>query len=104
PSAKYAFAFSSLRFSNGKTAILFSGIGEAMLSSESVRVTFGDPRRKKIEKLTANAKADKSKATMSVRFGQTGGLIGRTVALVVCFHLFPCLSFPGRAELPRPSL
>ena len=26
PSAKYAFAFSSLRFSNGKTAIDFSGI------------------------------------------------------------------------------
>ena len=75
-----------------------------MLSSESVRVTFGDPRRKKIVKLIANAKADKSKATMSVRFGQTGARIGRTVALVICFHLFPCPSFPGRAGLPRPSL
>ena len=75
-----------------------------MLSSESVRVTFGAPRRKKIEKLTANATADKSKATTSVRFGQTRALIGRTVALVVCFHLFPRPSFFGRAEFPRPSL
>src|SRR5215831_9849465 len=30
PSAKYAFAFSSLKFSKGKTAILFSGVAGAV--------------------------------------------------------------------------
>src|SRR6266487_3349957 len=102
PSAKYALALSSLRFSKGKTAIDFSGIVTG-LASEGPRLGEWTRQRRKIEKPTAKAAADKSKATTSTDFGQRGALIGR-IGAPACFHLFPRLSLSGRAGLPRPSL
>src|SRR6266480_1308222 len=102
PSAKYALALSSLRFSKGKTAIDFSGIA-AGLASEDPRLGEGTRQRRKIEKLTARTAANKSKAITSTDFGQRAALIGR-IGAPACFHLFPRLSLSGRAGLPRPSL
>src|SRR2546423_494279 len=51
----------------------------------------GISRCRKIEKPIANAKPNKSKTTKKTNFGQ------RT-ALIVCFHLFPRLSFSGCAR------
>src|SRR6476469_2495571 len=99
PSVRYALALSSLRFSNGNTAMLFSGTKVAGLERSVI-----DPRRKKRKKLMAKARADRSKVRNSNDFGHRGALIGRTDPSVVCFHLLPRLSFSGRAELPRPSL
>jgi phage terminase large subunit GpA-like protein len=47
PSAKYALALSSLRFSNGSTAMLFSAIGSppSAAFAEEERATAGEPRR-----------------------------------------------------------
>src|SRR6266487_3926712 len=106
PSAKYALAFSSLRFSNGRTAMLFSGTRTVALlavSSERGDVVGGDDARlKKTKELAIRATAATTKATTSKGFGHRGGLTGRTKA-GLCFHL-PRLSFSGTSRLPRPSL
>src|SRR5882724_1267477 len=105
PSAKYALALSSLRFSNGRTAMLLSGTRTAALlavSSERGDAVGDDARLKKIKELATRATADTTKATTSRGFGHRGGLTGRTTA-DLCFHL-PRLSFSGTCGLPRPSL
>src|SRR5436309_10172781 len=104
PSAKYAFALSSLRFSNGRTAMLFSGTRTVALlavSSERGDAVGDDARLKKIKELATRATADTTKATTSRGFGHRG-LTGRTTA-GLCFHL-PRLSFSGTCGLPRLSL
>src|SRR6184192_1137353 len=104
PSAKYAFALSSLRFSNGRTAMLFSGTRTVALlavSSERGDAVGDDARLKKIKELATRATADTTKATTSRGFGHRG-LTGRTPA-GLCFHL-PRLSFSGTCGLPRLSL
>src|SRR5258708_12382699 len=67
PSAKYALAFSSLRFSNGSTAMLFSGIKTVPLlavpSGGVDRVILGDTRWKKVKELITIARV----ATTKVR-------------------------------------
>src|SRR6266487_2028002 len=102
PSAKYALALSSLRFSKGKAGIDFSGIA-AGLASEDPRLGAGTRQRRKIDKPTAKAAADKSKATTSTDFSQRAALIGR-IGPPACFHLRLGLSLSGRAGLPSPSL
>src|SRR5205809_4453068 len=102
PSAKYALALSSLRFSNGSTAILFSGIETATLPSADTCLMLGDSRRRKIETVIANATAETSEAAVSRNFGDQGGLTGRGEA-AFCFHLRR-LSLSGICELPRPFL
>src|SRR6266487_3406474 len=106
PSAKYALALSSLRFSNGRTAMLFSGtriVALLAVSSERDDVVGGDDARlKKTKELATRAPADTTKATISRGFGHRGGLTRRTKA-GLCFHL-PRLSFSGTCGLPRPSL
>src|SRR5882724_8664723 len=101
PSAKYAFALSSLRFSNGRTAMLFSGtrtVALLVVSSERGDAVGGDDARlKKIKELATRATADTTKATTSRGFGHRGGLTGRTTA-DLCFHL-PRLSFSGTCGL-----
>src|SRR4029077_14162549 len=85
--------------------MLFSGIDPPASAtlSEEVCAIVGDPRRKRIEKLVAKARADTNKAAISANFGQRGALIGRT-GTAACFHLLPRLSFSGTCGLPTPSL
>src|ERR1700719_4348417 len=91
-------ALSSLRFSNGSTAILFSGTKVAGLLDWITA-----PRRKKIENVTAKVTADKSTTTTRTHCGQRGVPTGRTGA-DICFHLIPRFNFCGKFGLPRLSL
>src|SRR6266700_6308509 len=101
PSAKYALALSSLRFSNGSTAMLFSGRNAApAIPPEALCAIGGEPRRKRIEKPVAKAIADISKVAISANLGQRGALTGRIAPVDACFHLLPRLSFSGRCGLP----
>src|SRR5260370_30619029 len=105
PSAKYALAFSSLRFSKGRTATLFSGMGTGTLlvaAGDMVDVISRDGLWKKIKELIIRARAEPAKATESRNFGNRGWLTGRTGA-ESCFHLRR-LRFLGTSGLPRPSL
>src|SRR5215469_14819672 len=97
PSAKYAFALSSLRFSKGRTAILFSGIDAAVSVLAGGCGTTVASRRKKIA--IPKATADAIKAAVNNNVGQRGG---RT-ATPFCFHLLR-LSFSGVCGLPKPFL
>src|SRR4029434_2168897 len=80
PSAKYALALSSLRFSKGSTAMLFSGIAANSLVTglpgAGALVIDGDARLKKIKELTTRAIVDTSNAPISVNLGPRGALIG----------------------------
>src|SRR6266513_1179173 len=106
PSAKKAFSFSSLKFSKGRTAMLFSGIGAgALVTIAPGAATAADDRDlgwKKINELTTSAIVDTSKATISTNLGERGALIGRT-APGACFHLLR-LSFSGTCGLPTSSV
>src|SRR5207244_9878022 len=101
PSAKYALALSSLRFSNGSTAMLFSAIGSPTSAAfpEEECATAGEPRRYKTEKLIAKATAETSKIAVSTYLGQPGVMTGRTLTPDVCFHLLLRLSLSGRCGL-----
>src|SRR6266550_2387945 len=96
PSAKYALAMSSLRFSNGRMAMLFSGIETAPLlavSSGGVdRVILSDTCWKKVKELITIARAATTKAITSRALGHRGRLTGRTTSHS-CFHLLLRLSF-----------
>src|ERR1700704_5068137 len=98
-SAKYEFALSELRFSNGRTAMLFSDTGEFGKAVEGTRAVC---RLKKNEPTAARVNSDS--AASSNGLGQREERTGRTVSRVVSFHLLPCLSFSGRTRLPTPSL
>src|SRR5438876_205278 len=105
PSAKYALALSSLRFSKGRMATLFSGIGTGTLlvvAGDMVDVIARDGLWKKIKELITKARAEPAKATNSSNFGNLSWVTGRTGA-ESCFHLLR-LSFSGRRGLPRLSL
>src|SRR5206468_6223921 len=106
PSAKYALAFSSLRFSNGRTATLFSGIAASALAAlvlgVDAMVARVGGRWKKINELISRATADTPTAANNRNFGDRGGPIERS-ASDACFHLRR-LSFSGTCGLPRLSL
>src|SRR5437762_6303378 len=107
PSAKYAFSFSALKFSKGRTAILFSGIGAATLLAVApggADVIFGNVARwKRNDELIKRAIVDASKTAVSTYLVQLRALSGRT-ATASCLHLRRRLSFSGICGLPRPSL
>src|SRR5262245_3661103 len=100
PSAKYAFALSSLKFANGRTAMLFSGIDDdaASASVSSVRGT----SREDVRAFLSNASVPKTISVpidmpMVQRLRQTrGGAATRS------FFLAP--NFLGAAELPNSSV
>src|SRR5260370_3031209 len=107
PSAKYALALSSLRFSNGRTATLFSGIKPVPLlavpSGGVDGVILSDTRWKKVKELITIARAATTKPSTSRDLGHRGRLTGRTMS-DSCFHLLLRLNFSGACELPRFSL
>src|SRR5262245_1168132 len=85
--------------------MLFSGVGAAAPATppETLCAIAGHPRRKRIQKPVAKAKANTSEAAISANFGHQGPLIGRSAPVDACFH-FLRLSFSGRCGLPRVSL
>src|SRR5258708_28638778 len=89
PSAKYALAFSSLRFSNGSTAMLFSGIKTVPLlavSSGGVDgVILGDTRCKKVKELITIARVQTTKVSTSRDLHHQCRLTGRNKS-AFCFH------------------
>src|SRR5882724_11520520 len=107
PSAKYALSFSSLKFSNGSTAMLFSGIKTVALlavpSGGVDGVILSDTRWKKVKELITIARAATAKASTSRDLGRRGRLTGRTMS-DSCFHLLLRLSLSGTCGLPRFSL
>src|SRR5438552_17424162 len=107
PSAKYAFSFSALKCSKGRTAILFSGIGAATLLAVApggADVIFGNVARwKRNDELITRAIIDASKTAVSTYLVQLRAPTGRT-ATASCLHLRRRLSFSGICGLPRPSL
>src|SRR6266446_10355796 len=99
PSVKYAFCLSSLRFSNGRTAmLLFDTAGTA--APERPR----PHDRKEIDNAITNASADRIKAVVTIDFDQVVAATGLTLTLVFCFHRFLPVSFWGRFGFPSPSL
>src|SRR5216110_2172891 len=104
---RFVFALSSLRFSKGRTAILFSGIKTAPLlavsSGEVDGVILSDTRWKKVKELITIARAATTKASTNRDLGRRGRLTGRTMS-DSCFHLLLRLSFSGTCGLPRFSL
>src|SRR5258707_4489243 len=93
PSAKYALAFSSLRFSNGSTAMLFSGIKTVPLlavpSGGVDGVILGDTRWKKVKELITIARVATTKVSTSRDLGRRGRMSD------FCFHLLLRLRLPG---------
>src|SRR6266487_1749407 len=90
--------FSLLKFSKGRTAMLFSAIAASAPAADALVVVVGGARLKKIRELITRATADKSKATVSAILGHWSVLTPGA-----CFHLL-LLSFSGTWELPRLSL
>src|SRR5439155_3800279 len=74
PSAKKAFCLSSLRFSNGRTAMLFSEIAGLALS---VPVGGDRVRLKKSQMLKAAAATDNRRANPIRTAGNRGGVTAR---------------------------
>src|SRR5207247_1780856 len=98
--------FSSLKFSKGRTAMLFSGIAARALVASApgagALVVGCEARWKRTKELITRATADTTKVTTSAILGERGALTGWTVD--GCFHLFLRLSFSGAWGLPRLSL
>src|SRR5260370_7869273 len=97
PSAKYALTLSSLRFSNGRTATLFSGIKTVPLlavpSGGVDGVILSDTRWKKVKELITIARAATTKPSTSRDLGDQGSLTGRTISHPP-FPLLLRLTFP----------
>ena len=104
PSLKCAYCVSSLKFSNGNTAMLVAGTPVFTVVPEfpgSCRCTL---RRRKIDKLKASEPAANKMITMNGIFGQGSAITGRIAARAAGFHLLLRLNFAGGTEFPRPSL
>src|SRR6266568_6644645 len=103
PSAKYAFCLSSLRFSNGSTAILFSGISGAEKGDDLEMETLADLSRDRGKKnampmasapiiartaaINAQRPFAKLAADLEIDFGNR------------LFRPLPCLNFYGNSGL-----
>src|SRR4029453_15624721 len=100
-------AFSPLKFSKGRTAMLFSGIKTVPLPAVPSRgvhgVILSDTRWKNVKELIIIARAATTKASTSRDLGRRGRLSGRTMS-DSCFQLLLRLSFSGTCGLPRFSL
>src|SRR5437764_10772630 len=98
PVAKYALSGSRLRFSNGSTAMLFSGIP----ASEKALAGLVGGRCQNNHVVITSALAIKTAATTIARFGRAG--VDVEIVAPIFFLPRRCLNFSGGSGLPISSV